>query len=104
MFDFPTRNGFISRVTISKKEKKNYSIQGTLTRHACTNDTLENDIRINHSKCQAIIIISKNQFRGEKPIIPDSDTPEMFGTTVNDILKFDKEVYNTGKFLNRPQF
>lgn len=50
------------------------------------------------------IIISKNQFRGEKPIIPDSDTPEMFGTTVNDILKFDKEVYNTGKFLNRPQF
>ena len=104
MFDFPTRNGFISRVTISKKEKKNYSIQGTLTRHVCTNDTLENDIRINHSKCQAIIIISKNQFRYEKPIIPDSDTPEMFAATVNDILKFDKEVYNTGNFLNRPQF
>lgn len=104
MFDFPTRNGFISRVTISKKEKKKYSIQGTLTRHTCTNDTLENDIRIYHSKCQAIIIISKNQFRCEKPIIPDSDTLKMFGATVKDILKFDKEVYNTGKFLNRPQF
>ena len=91
MFDFPTRNGFISRVTISKKRKKNYSIQGTLTRHTCTNDTLENDIRINHSKCQAIIVISKNQFRCEKPSISDSDTPEMFGATVNDILKFDKK-------------
>lgn len=40
----------------------------------------------------------------QKPIIPDSDTLEMFGATVNDILKFDKEVYNTGNFLNRPQF
>ena len=58
---------------------------------------LENGMKTNHSKYQAMVMGYRKvnlKFRCENNIVPNSDPLKMLWLTVDDMLKFDKQVGN----------